>query len=304
MIKIGMIGMSPGNAHPYSWSAIINGKYNGEEIAKIGYPAVTDYLDAHREELGIEGSRVTHVWCQDRAISESIAESSGIDHVVDRMEDMIGEIDALILGRDDPENHWAMAKPFIDADIPIFIDKPLASSAEDLASFQAEVDAGKWIMSCSSMRYGVETAQALKEIDELGKIEMVVAVGKKDWTKYGVHMLEAVVTILGDPTPVSVESFGEDRKSIVKIVFDTGVVATLHLVMDISGTFQVSLFGQKDFRRYEMKDSYSMFRNNLEVFVDSLKAGKPLLEFDKTHAIVKSIIAGIESQESGQKIVF
>ena len=30
--------MSPGNAHPYSWSAIINGTFDGKEIAALGYP--------------------------------------------------------------------------------------------------------------------------------------------------------------------------------------------------------------------------------------------------------------------------
>lgn len=292
--------MSPGNAHPYSWSAIINGKYDGEEIARIGYPAVTDYLDLHRSELGISGAEVTHVWCQERSIAESIAASSGISHVVDDMEAMIGEIDALILGRDDPENHWTMAKPFIDADIPMFIDKPLASSWEDLAQFEQAIANGKWIMSCSSMRYAKEIAQAIEEKSSLGETQLVVAVGKKDWKKYGVHMLEAIVTLLDDPKPISVQSIGSEGKSIVKVVFENGVVATLHLFMDISGTFQVTVFGDQDFRRYEMKDSYTMFRNNLEVFIESLQVGQPLLSFDKTHAIVKTIVAGLEGQKNGQ----
>lgn len=39
---MGILGMSPGNAHPYSWSAIINGVFNGDEITRIGYPAVSE----------------------------------------------------------------------------------------------------------------------------------------------------------------------------------------------------------------------------------------------------------------------
>jgi hypothetical protein len=35
MIKIGIIGMSPGNAHPTSWSAIINGTFNADEIVSL-----------------------------------------------------------------------------------------------------------------------------------------------------------------------------------------------------------------------------------------------------------------------------
>ena len=36
MVKIGVIGMSPGNGHPYSWSAIINGDYNEKAMQKQG----------------------------------------------------------------------------------------------------------------------------------------------------------------------------------------------------------------------------------------------------------------------------
>ena len=60
--------MSPGNAHPYSWSAIINGCFDADEITRIGYPGVTDYLEANKDTLGIRRARVTHVWAQNREI--------------------------------------------------------------------------------------------------------------------------------------------------------------------------------------------------------------------------------------------
>ncbi|RKY68211.1 MAG: oxidoreductase, partial [Candidatus Latescibacterota bacterium] len=31
-LKIAMLGMTEGNGHPYSWSAIINGDYDPEEM--------------------------------------------------------------------------------------------------------------------------------------------------------------------------------------------------------------------------------------------------------------------------------
>jgi len=83
MMKLGMIGMSPGNAHPYSWSAIINGQYDSDEITRIGYPGVSAYLDANRDTLGIRGARVTQVWTQEREISESIAKTTGIGNIAE-----------------------------------------------------------------------------------------------------------------------------------------------------------------------------------------------------------------------------
>lgn len=302
MIKIGMIGMSPGNAHPYSWSAIINGSYNGEEISRIGYPAVTEYLNKNKDHLGIEGARVTHIWTQDPSISESIAQSSKIPHTVGELSEMIGDVDAVILGRDDPENHVAMARPFIEAGIPIFIDKPLAASRNELQYFQEEIEKGKFIFSCSSMRFAKETQLARSIIDSLGSIQLVTAVGKKDWIKYGVHMLEAVFTVLDDPKPVSVWSVGETNREVVHVEFENGIIATFHLFMDISSTFQVNLFGSYDAYHYKIQDSYAMFQANLDVFVEGLRRGHSLLPFEKTFQIINTVIAALESQKAGQRI--
>src|SRR3954467_11502630 len=115
MLRLGIIGMSPGNAHPSSWSAIINGVFDGERITKMGYPAVADYLEANRPTLGLPGAKVTHIFSQSREVSEMIAPTAGIANIANDPADMIPHVDAVLLCRDDPENHIAMAKPFIDA---------------------------------------------------------------------------------------------------------------------------------------------------------------------------------------------
>lgn len=303
MIKIGMIGMSEGNAHPYSWSSIINGQFDSDEIGKVGYPAVATYLRANQDTLGISGVKVTHVWCQDPAIATSIAKSAGIAHIVERLEDMIGQVDAVILGRDDPENHLEMAKPFIEANVPIFIDKPLAYSWGDLEWFVAQNKRGKFIMSCSSMRYANECRIAKQELVGLGKIELVTAIGKKDWKKYGIHLLEAVFSVLDDPKPVSVRHIGELNKEIVHVQLESGTDVTLHLYNDISGTFQVSFFGQTGWKLVDIRNSYSMFRDNLIEFVRSVQEGKPRLDFEKTYQLMNVLIGAGESREKGGEIV-
>jgi predicted dehydrogenase len=304
MIKTGIIGMSAGNAHPYSWSAIINGHFDAGEIRSAGYPAVSDYLEANKSTLGINGAKVTHVWTQNRKISESIAKTTQIKHIADRLEDMVASrVDAVFLSRDDAENHVMMAKPFIDANIPVFIDKPLALSMPDLDYFSRENAKGKLIMSCSSMRYANECLAVKQEISPLGKLELATAVGKKDWNKYGVHLLEALFSLLNDPHPASVQHIGEQNKDIVSIVFENGFRATCHLFMNISPTFQLSLFGQQGWRLMDIKNSYSMFRDNIIEFIRSVQDGKSRLPFEKTRQIIRTLIAANESREQGGKVI-
>ena len=301
MINLGIIGMSPGNAHPSSWSAIINGTFNAQAIIDLGFPAVAIYLQANRATLGLPAARVTHLLTQDKELSAQIALSGGIENVVESAGEMAKAVDAVLLCRDDPENHKEMAKPFIDAGIPLFIDKPLCDTKEDLAYFKAEVEKGRFIMSCSSMRYAGECMAAKTELGNLGKIEVITAVGKKDWTKYGMHMLEAIFSIMDDPKPLSVINMGRKDAAIVKIDFEGGLQATIHLMMDISGTFQLSIFGQQSWKLVEIKNSYAMFRDNIIEFIRSVEEGKPRLEFAKTEQIIKTLIAGNDSLAQGGK---
>ena len=297
MLRIGITGLSPGNGHPYSWSAIINGDYDERAMEKCGYAGIPVYLAANKDTLGIDGARVTHVWTQERAISEHIATASLIETVVDRPEDMIGNIDALLLARDDPENHVEMARPFIDADVPVFVDKPLAITRSDLDWFKQAHQAGKFIMSCSSMRYASESRAVKTELAALGNLELATAVGKKDWIKYGVHMLEGLFALLDDPRAVSVKHAGKTDRDIVCIEFSGGLIATVHLFQDICPTFQLSIFGQSGWRFIEYKNWYAMFRDNLIEFIRSVRQGTPRLAFEKTVNIMNALIGAQESLE-------
>lgn len=303
MKRIGIIGMSPGNAHPYSWSSIINGKFDAKEIAGLGFPAVAAYLQANKDTLGIPGASVNCVWTQDRKISESISKSSGIEHIVDSLEDMIPFVDAVLLSRDDPENHVRMARPFIQAGIPIFIDKPLAGSKEDLAYFARQVAEGRFVMSCSSLRFANEVRIAKQELSLIGKVELVTSVCVKDWLKYGVHVLEGVVTFLNDPSPVFVQSIGKDGKDIVHIEFENDVQVTLHLFKEICGTIQFSVYGRNGWRLVDVRNSYSQFRDTIIEFVRSLEEGRPRVSFDKTENIIRIVLAAIESSRNDGAII-
>jgi predicted dehydrogenase len=303
MMKLGIIGMSEGNGHPYSWSAIVNGDFDRATMNKCGFAGIPLYLEANSDTLGIDGAQVTHIWTQDRKISEHIALASGIETVVDRAEEMIDQVDAVLLARDDPENHVSLAKPFLDADIPIFIDKPLAITAEDLDYFTRQNEKGKFIMSCSSMRYSVECRTLRTELTSLGKIELATVIGTKDWVKYGIHMLEALFALLDDPNAVSVQHISESGKDIVLITMENGLLATVHIFKDISPTFQLSLFGRNGWQLVEIKNSYAMFKENIKEFIRSVREGQPRLRFENTKNIIRTLIGAKDSMQNGGKTI-
>jgi predicted dehydrogenase len=304
MLRLGVIGMmGKENGHPFSWSAIVNGDYDDEQMAQCGLDVIRSYLAANKDTLGIEGARVTCVWTQSRQISEQIARASGVEKIVDRLEDMVEAVDAVLLARDDAENHVSLAKPFLSAGIPIFIDKPLANTREALAYFSSEVERGRLLMSCSSMRYAPELRVAKQEAASLGTLELAVAVGKNGWSEYGVHLLEAVFAALDDPVATGVRHASCEGQDVVYVEFETGTVATLHLFRNIFPTFQISLFGSRGWRRVELKNLYAMHREAIRQFVRSVEAKTLRLPFCKTKNIIRTLIGAIESLNQGGKAI-
>ena len=98
---LGVIGMSDGNGHPYSWSAICNG-YSPIEMATCGFPVISEYLSKRAwPEARLPNVEVSHVWTQDPVISRKIARSALIPNIVEMPEKMIGEVDGILLARDD-----------------------------------------------------------------------------------------------------------------------------------------------------------------------------------------------------------
>ena len=304
MLRLGVVGLSEGNGHPYSWSAIVNGEFDAEVMQGCGYPTIPVYLAANRDTLGIDGARVTHIWTQDRRLSEHCAAASCIETVVDSLEDLVGRVDAVLLARDDPENHVAMAKPFLDADIPIFIDKPLAFARADLDYFSRHVAAGRFVMSCSSMRYSAGNQSARAELPAIGDVELVIAVGKKDLRKYAIHYLEGMFSLLSDPTAAAVRHVSTPGKDILLVEFENGILATVHVFMDIAPGGELNVYGRDGRLQVDHGGAYPAFRASLVEAIRSFRQGRPRLDFAKTHNVISTLIAARESLEkNGERVV-
>ena len=97
MVKLGMVGLSEGNGHPFSFSAILNG-YNEKFFSEVGWPVIFNYLIRRDiSEIASYDARVTHVWTQKKQITEKLSKACLISNPVDNLYDMIGEVDALLL---------------------------------------------------------------------------------------------------------------------------------------------------------------------------------------------------------------
>lgn len=294
-LKLGILGLSEGNGHPYSWAAIFNG-YNPEVMANCPFPVIPEYLARQNfPQDTIKDAKVTHIWSQSRAISEHIASASLIENIVDDYSDMIELVDAVLLARDDAENHLKMSRPFIEAGLPIFIDKPIALNKRDLNKILALEQYPGQIFSCSALRYAREMQLTKDEHKEMGVIHAVYATTPKNWRTYGVHIIEPVIRAIEDIGSV-VKSFtvNDGEKTIVGIMWSSGVMTTFAALGKAKVPLQMIFHGEKSTKEYKCTNTFDAFKASLDAFVYSVRHRKRIVEPDQLERIVDIIERGLK----------
>ena len=298
-IRLAMLGMVDGNGHPYSWSAIFNG-YEPAEMAKCPYPVIPAYLGKQPPSaFGIGGARVTHIWTDDPADAVRVARASRIPEVLASPEDAIGRVDAVVIPTDKGQEHVRRARPFVEAGLPVFIDKPLADNAEDLKTFLVWQAEGRPILSGSCMRYAREFEPYHGSAQGLGQLRLVTITTPKSWERYGIHALEAIYPVLG-PGFLTAANTGTVERNIVHFRHVGGADAVAAAIDDLTGSFGVlGLYGTAGHARAAFGDTFYAFRKQLEGFVKYLRTGLPPFPFSETVELMKMVIAGIRSREAG-----
>lgn len=298
-LSIGMIGMTEGNGHPYSWSAMFN-DYDREAMRQCPFPGIPAYLDKQpKSTIGIAGAKVTHIYCDRREDAESVARASLIEHIVDRPEDLIGSVDAVIIATDIGSEHVRRAKPFIEAGVPLLIDKPMADSETDLDVFLDWHAAGKPFVSSSSMRYTKELEPYYTHRDELGELMYICQPMAKRWEAYGIHALEAIYPLLG-PGFETVRNVGDVRRNLVLLEHRSGCDVHIALREGMYGAFGGTLLVGSVGQRYVYtSDSYYAFKKQLDRFVCWLRSREEPQPFSETAELIRMVIAGIRSRDAG-----
>lgn len=304
-IRLAMLGMVEGNGHPYSWSAIINGRYDAEVMAECGYPVIPQYLGAQpKENLGIPGVQVTHVWCDNPEDAIKVGKAACIPFIAARPEEVIGEVDAVIIATDIGHEHVERCRPFIEAGLPIFIDKPMTDNATDLRQFIAWHEAGKAFLSTSALRYSKEFRALDSRLAETGNPRLITITMAKSWERYGIHALEAVYPMLAAGGYTSISHRGDDAANFMHLQHESGIAVLLDVISDLYGAFgHVNVYGTKGTLQAKFEDTFFAFKTQLEGFVHYLRTGESPVPFSETIELMNIIIAGIESRERGGEII-
>ena len=285
--------MSPGNGHPYSWSAIING-YNKERMEMCEFEAIPRYLEKHNmDKEKIEGARISHIWTQDKDLTNKIAETTNIENKCKSMNEMLEEVDEVILARDDAEQHYKHAKNFIIHGVPIYIDKPIATNIKEAKKlFELQKYKGQ-IFTCSSLRYAPELNIDEHTKEKIGKIKKIRSTSPKDWSKYAVHLIEPSLCISKAAGKIKTYTKQiESKTNRLNVSYED-----IELQFETTGkeerNIEFEIIGSKETLVRRLEDPFEAFKSSLVKFIESIKYKKEIIRESEVLEIVKIIELGM-----------
>lgn len=293
MIKLGIIGSSDGNGHPFSWSAILNG-YDQKEMKNSGYPVIYEYLK-HRTypDDFISNAKVVGVWTQDTMLSRKIAKASRIPRVVEHYTDFKGHVDGVLIARDDPWQRNNIVKYFLEHGIPVFVDKPLSCSMSEAQHlFDLQRYPGQ-LFTCSSLRYAKElhSTFALRP-ETLAKVHGMVP---KKWSTYSVHAIEPMLQSLNWPKDLSfIGKKSDDCEATLdlkNIRYDYNIRVTASYKSENPITL---IFERKTGEREVLTftDPFSAFKESLEAFISGMLNKTTIIPTWHTLEVIRLIELG------------
>ena len=203
-------------------------------------------------EKRVRGVRVTHVWGETKAFAEKAAAAGDIPNIVERPEDLVGQVDAAAVDHRHGKYHLAAAEALLEAKMPLFIDKPFCYRKAEGQLFLARAKKlNVPVCSFSTLPKQASYKAFAKKLKQLGEIQTLVATGpcdiKSKWGGiffYGIHQVDMIVRLLGcDISHVQV-SKGKRKNHSAQIAYSNGTVATMNLVGGASAPFHLSAIGE------------------------------------------------------------
>ena len=177
----------------------------------------------HERDLGHE---VVGVWdgggVHPAGYADRFAAEHGIPRVFSSPREMIGEIDLAIIHSTNWDRHVERAHPFVEAGVPVLIDKPLAGTLRDLRQLLRWEEEGARIAGGSSLRFCREVQEwHARPMEERGAAHTAFAGCGVDEFNYGIHAYALLFGLLGSGVK-SVRHLGVNGQRRIQITYTDG----------------------------------------------------------------------------------
>jgi Oxidoreductase family, NAD-binding Rossmann fold len=223
------------------------------------------------------------------------------------LKEMAKNVDIAFIHDCNWEKHVDHAMPFIEAGIPVFLDKPLVGNLKDCFKLEELVKKGAEILGSSSLRYAFDIEEVKNKISANGEtIATLFATNGLDEFNYGIHIMEGIYSILG-PGVYSTKYLGCSRNGakpaeqfLVKWNNGIQVIYQIHLGQPQPFHLVITTDKATHHLQVDVTKIYLALLKRIEAF---LKGGKKLAPITELTETIKIYLAGKKSRETdGEEI--
>lgn len=235
LLRIGIIGCDTSHAVEFT--------------ARINQPQHPGHVPGARVVSAFPSMSEDMPWSRDRMAGfvQELQARYGV-RVVSSIAELLATCDAVLLCSLDGRVHPSQAKPLLIARKPVFVDKPVAASLQDVVTLYRRAEQSRTpIFSASALRWYpgiVDLTHA-----DVGTLRSAISYGPSpleqghpDLFFYGIHPTEALFTVLG-PGCVCVKRTTTRDTSVIVGEWMDGRIGTLHVVHRWPAEYKVIKFG-------------------------------------------------------------
>jgi predicted dehydrogenase len=251
MLTIGLLGSD--NSHAERFSELLN-------------------CPDHPHYLAAADARIVAIWGEDAARTAQVAEQGKIARIVDEPTAMLGQVDAVICVTRHGGRHLDLVRPYLEAGVPTFVDKPLATEPADARAIVALAQKQNTpFTSYSTVRFSADTQTFLQTAQGLGGVRVGIYSGPATRRNpyggvifYAIHSIELMLMVQGTGIEwvQAVEgppTDGAGNGNLTAIcAWPDGATATLELTVDAQYGFHAMALGRAGSHamRLEISDCY------------------------------------------------
>jgi len=278
VIRLALLGVN--TSHADAFATIFNGKPD--------------------QPPAIEEASVVAIWGNDQARVDALMATHAIPTQLANPADAIGSVDGVLVVDDTGggASHAELARPYLEAGIPTFVDKPMTTVYADAAElFSVAERTGTPLLSCSALRFAVELDAARETLAAIGPLSSVVSVGPGDWYYYGVHAVELLGAVVGTgATSVTRHAYAE--RDVAVIPYENGPIAVVETLRDASYVFELTAYGANGHFSFTVDDASGFYTNTMRQVVRMIETGQSPLAAAQTLEVLGILQAGVQSGET------
>jgi len=231
-------------------------------------------------------------------------ESMGIE-LVSGVGELIGRIDAVLVLSLCGTAHLDRARPFLEAGVPTFVDKPFACSVSDAEDMVAMANQHNTLLfNASALRFSEEALSIARRHGTIGQVNGAVtygpskhAVGNLGLFHYGIHAVELLFELMG-PGCTAVTATSSNDAEVVTGRWSDGRIGTVRGTRTGATRYGFTAFCEHAVVNQTVSTRYA-YRNLCRAILQSLESGEPAVSHTSNLEVIRFVAAAIASEGQG-----